>query len=313
MLTPPPQGKPLNPNQSSRLLSVIIPARNEEKNLGPTVEQLIGVLRDAGIPFEIIVVDDNSSDETLAVAESLAAANQQVRVVARTRLGGFGRAVRAGLEVFRGDVVVITMADQSDYPADVVRYYRKIEEGFDCVFGSRFRRSSSVENYPPFKLALNRVVNTLIRLLFRTRFNDLTNAFKAYRREVIESCGPYSSSHFNLTIEMSLSALVRRYIIAEVPVSWSGRTWGSSSLSVVEMGRRYLSVLLKIYSESLLISDDILEERLAGRAAVYDRVSELEDRIANLELEMEGLQSAEELPPRSRKKLADARPGPGRS
>jgi dolichol-phosphate mannosyltransferase len=130
---------------------------------------------------------------------------------------------------------------------------------------------------------------------------------------VIESCGPYSSSHFNLTVEMSLSALVRRYIIAEVPVSWSGRTWGSSSLSVVEMGRRYLSVLLKIYSESLLISDDILEERLAGRAAVYDRVSELEDRIATLELEMEGLQSTEEPPPRSRKKLADARPGPGRS
>ena len=170
-----------------------------------------------------------------------------------------------------------------DDPRDVVRYYRKIEEGYDCVFGSRFRRGSQVLGYPPLKLIVNRIVNRGIQLLFWTRFNDLTNAFKAYRRHVILECGPYSSSHFNLTLEMSLNALVRRYHIAEIPIHWYGRTWGSSNLSMFNMGRRYLSVLLKLFFERMLISDDILEERLVERTWNADRLRVLEERVAKLE------------------------------
>ena len=100
-------------------------------------------------------------------------------------------AIRAGLEGVKGDVVVVYMADLSDSPEDVVAYYRKIREGYDCVFGSRFIKGSTVENYPIVKLVCNRIVNQGIRLLFWTRFNDLTNAFKAYRTAVIRDCGPY--------------------------------------------------------------------------------------------------------------------------
>jgi dolichol-phosphate mannosyltransferase len=242
-------------------LSVVIPAHNEQSNVGATVSELRDLLRSEGIRYEIIVVNDNSSDDTGQVAEALAAEDPDIRVVTRTRLGGFGRAIRGGLEVFRGEVVVIVMADRSDDPADVVRYFRKIEEGYDCVFGSRFRPGSKVVNYPTFKLLVNRVVNRFIQLLFWTRFNDLTNAFKAYRREVVLHCGPYSSSHFNLTIEMSLTALVRKYRIAEIPINWYGRTWGASNLSIVSMGRRYLSTLIKVLADRVLVSDDILEER----------------------------------------------------
>ena len=219
-------------NASRLLLSVVIPAHDEEKHLAGTVEGLAAELEAEAIPHEIIVVNDNSTDDTQAVAEALVAQNRATRIVTRTRLGGFGRAVRAGLEVFRGDVVAIVMADQSDDPKDVVRYYRKIEEGYDCVFGSRFRQGSRVTGYPTGKLIVNRIVNKLIQLLFWTRFNDLTNAFKAYRRDVVLECGPFSSSHFNLTIEMSLSALIRRYHIAEIPIHWSGRTWGATNLPI---------------------------------------------------------------------------------
>ena len=130
-----------------------------------------------------------------------------IRLVTRVPPGGFGRAIRSGLEAVSGDVVVIYMADLSDSPEDVVAYYRKIGEGYDCVFGSRFIRGSKVENYPRFKLFFNRVVNRCIQVMFWTRFNDLTNAFKAYRTAVIRDCGPYRACHFNLTIEMSLGAL----------------------------------------------------------------------------------------------------------
>ncbi len=284
----------MNERRNQLLLSVIIPAHDEEQNLAPTVEELVTDLKADGIPNEIIIVNDDSADETQQVAEALAADHPEIRIVARTRLGGFGRAIRAGLEVFRGDLVVLVMADHSDRPSDVVRYYRKIEEGYDCVFGSRFRRESEVSNYPPMKLVVNRLVNTVIRLLFWSRFNDLTNAFKAFRREVIEECGPYSSSHFNITIEMSLSALIRRYHIAEIPVAWYGRTWGSSNLSLSQMGKRYLSVLLKVFFEKLLISDDILEERLVERSSESDRLHAVEHRMAFLELEVERLASNQE-------------------
>ena len=266
------------------LLSVIIPARNEAENLAPTIRELVAALDEAAIPHEILIVNDNSQDATQQVAESLALEIASIRVIERKSLPGFGRSVRAGLAAFRGDAVVLVMADRSDHPADVVRYYRKLEEGYDCVFGSRFRRGSVVSNYPKRKLIANRIVNTGIRLLFWTRFNDLTNAFKAFRREVILDCGPYSASHFNITIEMSLSALIRRYLIAEIPISWSGRTWGASNLRLSEMGRRYLSVLLKIFFERLLLSDDLLEERLLTRASEHDRLSGLETRVTTLEL-----------------------------
>ena len=277
---------------NAMLLSVIIPAHNEEKNLEPTVRELAQTLDAEEIPYEIVIVNDNSSDDTGRVAEGLAARDPGIRVVTRTKLGGFGRAVRAGLAVFRGDAVAIVMADSSDDPRDLVRCYRKLEDGYDCVFGSRFRPGSEMSNYPRKKLVVNRIVNRCIQWMFWSRFNDFTNAFKVYRRDVVLECGPYSSSHFNLTIEMSLSALIRRYHIAEIPINWYGRTWGATHLFIGAMGRRYLSTLLVMFFQKLLIADDILEERLSERTQMIDRLGGFEDRVAKLEAAVSELREA---------------------
>jgi dolichol-phosphate mannosyltransferase len=247
-------------------LSVVIPAHDEEASVGACLDGLTGTLRRHRIPYEIVLVDDDSADDTGRVAMARAAEDPAIRCIRRPPPAGFGRAIRAGLQAAKGDVVVIFMGDLSDDPEDVVAYYRKIEEGYDCVFGSRFIRGSSVEHYPPAKLVANRVVNRLIQVMFWTRFNDLTNAFKAYRADVIKECGPYYASHFNITIEMSLAALIRGYSIAQIPIRWSGRTWGSSNLKLREMGRRYLCVLLKTFFEKVLVADDLMAERAAQRA-----------------------------------------------
>jgi dolichol-phosphate mannosyltransferase len=266
-------------------LSVVIPAHNEEGNIAACIAELRGGLREAGgIPYEIIVVDDNSADNTAAVVEAEMATDEAIRLVRRRPPAGFGRAVRAGLAAVRGDVVVVYMADLSDRPQDVVTYYRKIvDEGFDCVFGSRFVKGSSVKKYPWLKLIVNRIVNRCIQFMFWTRFNDLTNAFKAYRVEVIQACGPYCASHFNLTLEMSLSALIRRYNIVQVPISWFGRSWGCSRLRMWQMGRRYLSTLLMMFFQRVLVSDDLYVERLASRPHDVRRINLLESRVAYLE------------------------------
>lgn len=240
--------------------SIVIPAYNEESNVGPTLVSLAEALRKESIPFELVVVNDNSTDGTAAAVEALFPGIPEICLVHNVPPGGFGRAIRYGLRNFTGDVVAVVMADLSDSPEDIVACYRKIEEGYDCCFGSRFIKGSKVTMYPPVKLAVNRVVNTMLRLLFMCRHNDLTNAFKVYRREVIESISPLQAAHFNITIEMSLSSVIRGFSIGIVPISWSGRTWGSSNLRLREMGRRYLCTLLMIWFERLLIMDDLLAE-----------------------------------------------------
>lgn len=243
-------------------LSIVIPAYNEEENIKVTIDEIVVKLRVNKIPFEIVVVNDNSKDKTPLVIKSLQKKNSNIKLVNRKPPSGFGRAIREGLIHAKGDIIIPVMADLSDDPEDIVKYYSKMEEGFDCVFGSRFLKESKVSDYPRLKLYVNRIVNKMIQVMFFTRHNDLTNAFKAYRKEVIQNIIPLKASHFNITIEMSLSALIRKYNIAQIPINWYGRKWGQSNLRLRAMGRRYLATLLKIWFERLLILDDILAEEV---------------------------------------------------
>jgi dolichol-phosphate mannosyltransferase len=237
-------------------LSVVIPAHNEEGSVRETVEGIVGQLTAEDIEHEVVLVDDGSTDRTAAVVATLAERLPSVRYVLSPYTNGFGFAVRAGLETFTGDAVAIMMADGSDHPDDLVRYYRLLEAGYDCAFGSRFMRGSRVEDYPWFKLTLNRLVNTGIRLLFGHGFNDTTNAFKAYRAEVIRNVQPLLSHHFNLTVEIPLKAIVRGHSYAITPISWTNRTTGTSKLRLQEMGSRYLFIVLYVFFEHHLSRGD---------------------------------------------------------
>lgn len=265
-------------------LSIIIPAYNEQENIIPCLDELDKVVRQKySIETEIVVVNDNSSDETRTVVKKYSETHPYVRLVNRSLPGGFGRAIRAGVNAATGDAVVIYMADLSDDPEDVVKYYNKLMEGYDCVFGSRFIKGSEVKDYPRVKLIVNRIVNRCVQWMFWTPFNDLTNAFKAYRMSVVRECGPYRASHFNITLEMSLSVLCRRYNVAQIPINWYGRTWGSSNLRLREMGRKYLCTLLMMFFQKILISDDLVAEQIARDRERVDSLVSLEKRLNELE------------------------------
>lgn len=208
------------------------------------------------IPHEILMVNDHSSDGSEVVLTELADRFDAVRWVNNDRPNGFGYAVQTGLDAYTGDAVCVVMADASDEPEDVVTYYRKLQEGHECVFGSRFTRESVVRDYPHHKLVLNRLANWFIKVLFGLRYNDTTNAFKCYRREVIDGIQPILSAHFNLTVEMPLKAMVRGYSYAVVPINWYGRVTGVSKLKIREMGSRYLFIVLYIFLERLLSRGD---------------------------------------------------------
>jgi dolichol-phosphate mannosyltransferase len=237
-------------------LSVVIPAHNEEGCIAETVEAITGTLRSEGIDYEVVVVDDGSGDRTAAVVAELSASDERVRCVPSPYRNGYGFAVRAGLAQYTGDAVAIMMADGSDSPEDLVSYYRLLVAGYDCAFGSRFMPGGSTNEYPLLKLVINRIVNFGIRLMFGHGYNDTTNAFKAYRRKVIDSIQPLISQHFNLTVEMPLKAIVRGHSYAITPISWTNRMAGVSKLSLKEMGSRYLFIVLYVFFEHHLSRGD---------------------------------------------------------
>ncbi|HEY5943487.1 MAG TPA: glycosyltransferase family 2 protein [Solirubrobacterales bacterium] len=244
-------------------LSVVMPAQNEEGSVGNTVEGVTAALDREDIDYEVIVVNDDSTDSTEAVVAAIGERNPRVRVHRSHNERGFGNAIRAGLEVFEGDAVAIVMADASDDPEDLVRYHRLLEEGYDCAFGSRFVPGAKVYDYPRLKYVVNRLANQFIRILFRHRYNDTTNAFKAYRREVVETIQPLLSKHFNLTVEMPLKAIVRGHSYAVVPTSWTNRTTGEAKLAMKEMGSRYLFITLYVWLEMTLSRGDYRVRRPA--------------------------------------------------
>ncbi|MEO7676704.1 MAG: glycosyltransferase family 2 protein [Verrucomicrobiota bacterium] len=239
-----------------RLLSVVIPARDEEESLGPMVRHLNLELKLQGVPHQIVVVDDGSTDKTWQVLLDLKQEIPELEPLQNKGEHGFGRAIICGLNQMTGDAVIIMMADESDDSRDAVRYWRLLQEGYDCVFGSRFIKGGGVIDYPRMKLAVNRAANFFIRIIFRIKLNDTTNAFKAYRRSVIDGCRPLIAPHFNLTVELPLKAIVRGYTWTVVPITWRNRRAGQAKLKIKEMGSRYLFICLYLWLEKYFSRGD---------------------------------------------------------
>jgi dolichol-phosphate mannosyltransferase len=247
---------PPAPEKKLGLLSVVIPARDEEGCIASTVEHLHIELRLRDVPHGIVVVDDGSTDRTWEILQELRARVTTLTPIENRGANGFGRAVAAGLGAMTGDAVVIMMADESDDCRDVVRYWQKLNEGYDCVFGSRFIKGGGVIDYPKIKLFLNRLANFFLKILFRIKLNDTTNAFKAYRKEVIDGCQPLIAPHFNITVEIPLKAIVRGYSWTTIPITWRNRRSGVAKLKIKEMGSRYLFICLYIWLEKYFSAGD---------------------------------------------------------
>lgn len=253
-----PQRPPPNHSPGTlTLYSVVIPARDEEESLPATLRDIYATFAAVNIPHELIVVDDGSKDGTWSVLQSLKAEIPTLAPVQNPGPHGFGRAIIYGLKHMKGDAVVIMMADASDAPSDAVKYWRLLnDQGYECAFGSRFVKGGEVIDYPRVKLLVNRLANFLVRIGFAIPLNDTTNAFKAYRRVVIEGCRPFLAPHFNLTVELPLKAIVRGYTYAITPISWRNRKYGTAKLKIKEMGSRYFFICAYVWLEKYFSRGD---------------------------------------------------------
>ena len=243
-------------------LSIVLPAYNEEGSIEETLITLYAKLQEEKINHEIIVINDNSKDNTLEIITKIQEFIPTLVVHTNYGPNGFGYAIRYGLERFQGDCVAIMMADLSDDPSDLVLFYRRLCVGdVDCVFGSRFIKGGKLINYPFQKLIINRIANFIIKIVIGIKYNDATNAFKIYKRETIEGIQPLLSPHFNLTIELSLKSIVRGYTFAVIPNSWFNRKSGESKLKIKEMGSRYFFILMYCFIEIYFSRGDFKKNR----------------------------------------------------
>ena len=242
-------------------LSIIIPAKNEEGNLEETIKEINSVLLKNNIQHEIIVINDHSNDSTLEILKFLKKNIQDLKIINNNGKSGYGLTVRLGLEIYSGDIIAIMMADGSDSPEDLMKFYFKSLKDNTCVFGSRFSDGGATQDYPKLKYILNRIFNNLVRLVFQIRYNDFTNAFKVYTKEAIEGSKPFLSNHFNLTLELPLKIIIRGFNYAVVPNSWRNRKTGISKMKIKEMGSRYLFILFYCLIEKFLTKNDYKKNR----------------------------------------------------
>lgn len=243
-------------------LSIVIPVHNEEGSVEKSARTIHEELAKNSIAHEILVINDHSNDETENILKRLHGEIHEVSYRNNPGEGGFGYAVRVGLENFSGDCVAVMMGDLSDSPQDLVKFFTKMQEGYDCVFGTRFIKGGKTYDYPKLKLVINRVANSIVQVVFRIRYNDTTNAFKLYKRETIQGLKPFLSPHFNLTLELPLKAIVRGYSYAIVPNSWTNRKTGKSKLKIREMGSRYFFILLYCLIEKYFSKGDFIKKQL---------------------------------------------------
>ena len=242
-------------------LSIIIPAKDEEGDIENTLFRFHNILKKNNVEHEILIINDHSVDSTLEILSSLKKKVKELRIINNSGKPGFGLAIRQGLENYSGDIVAIVMADGSDSPKDLINFYFKSVKNYTCVFGTRFSNGGSTKDYPIVKYIMNRFFNNLVRLIFRIKYDDITNAFKVYTREAIEGSKPFLSNHFNLTLELPLKIIIRGYKYKIIPNSWKNRQAGVSKMRIKEMGSRYMFILFYCLIEKLLTKDDYKKSR----------------------------------------------------
>ena len=221
-------------------LTIIIPACNEELSLGQTVDRLQESVK---LDYEIVIVNDHSTDKTKETALALAAKYKNIRVVDNQGAGSFVNALVCGIGNCQSPYFVPVMADLCDDPATINAMSAKIREGYDIVVGSRYISGGERIGGSAWKAFFSNFVGNTLYSLIGIPTRDVPNAFKMYRRGIMEGI-EIQSRGFEVSAEIPLKAYFRGARIAEVPTVWKEREAGKSHFRLFKMGARYIPLYL---------------------------------------------------------------------
>ncbi|HEY9787936.1 MAG TPA: glycosyltransferase [Candidatus Obscuribacterales bacterium] len=239
-------------------VSVVVPCYNEETTIPGLVDAMVTAYGD--YLHEIVIVNDNSTDTTSAVAHELSKKEPRIKVVDRTPPGGVGRALRDGYAAATGTYILTMDSDFVQIVPEIRDLFDAIAEGNDGAIGSRFSYDSVLINYPYFKILCNRSFHAMVKLLLHPGIRDISNNLKIYRADILKNLD-IEQDHFAANVETGLKPILAGYKVKEVPVSWINRTidMGSSSFRLVRVAPNYFMELVSIVRQSWL-------RRLKGRS-----------------------------------------------
>tara|TARA_B100000780_G_C21052331_1_gene422647 strand:+ start:186 stop:902 length:717 start_codon:yes stop_codon:yes gene_type:complete len=234
-------------------ISVIIPAKNEEAIILKTLQKFEESWI-VDVEHEILIINDNSSDKTTELVNKKNFEKLKIVLINNPKIG-LGSAITCGIDRSSKEFISIYMADMSDSLDDLKIYYEKIKNNklLDAIFGSRFVKDSKITNYPKVKLFLNRLANNLIKIIFFSKYNDFTNAFKIYKRTTLLKLYPLVSENFNIFLELPLKIECRNFKYEIIPIEWSGRRLGESKFKLKEIGSKYIFTMLYCLLEKILL------------------------------------------------------------
>jgi len=234
-------------------LSIIIPVYNEKDQIKNTLKKLVEFKKIINDLY-IIIVDDQSTDKTYYIVKKFAKRKKFIKIYSNPKKG-LGSAIETGIRKSKSKYLSIFMSDMSDSLKDLKKYYKLIQKNnVDAVFGTRFSKKSTVYGYPMLKLFLNRIFNNFVRIIFFSKYNDFTNAFKIYNRKSLLQLMPIVSENFNVFLELPLKIIVRKYSYTITSINWRKRTRGSSKFEIRELGSMYLFTLLYCLFEKILLN-----------------------------------------------------------
>ena len=239
--------KGLGPNS----LSVVIPIFNEEESIPHLFEKLFAVLETLGRRFEIIAVDDGSTDKSMVQLSTAAAMHHEIKVIQFRRNAGQTAALMAGIDHAAGDIIVMIDADLQNDPLDIPNLLAKLDEGADVVSGWRKNRQDAAIK----RNLMSRLANRMISRISGVRLHDYGCTLKAYRREMLQGMRLYGEMHRFVPIYASWMGAK----VVELPVRHHARQFGKSKyglnrtfkvildLSVVKFFSRWLSKPIYVF------------------------------------------------------------------
>jgi len=230
-------------NQSFHV-SIVVPAFNEEETVASVVERASNTMLSLGCPFEIIVVDDGSTDATSKMSSIL----MNARVIRNHTNGGKGVALRRGFAEAKGDIVVVMDADGSHDPEELKLFIYPLlseKDGIEAVVGSRFAGPTRPQGVTFSHLLGNHLINALFFLLSGRYFSDTQCGYRAFKREVVKKLRPISKG---FEIETEMLMLMRKNLkVVEVPIKFTKRLGGKSKLNLLCDGTRILLGLFRAF------------------------------------------------------------------
>jgi dolichol-phosphate mannosyltransferase len=227
------------------MISIIIPAYNEEGNIPRIKTELLPILNSIKKPYEVLIINDGSKDKTHE--ESLELKNKNIRLIDHEKNMGLGAAVRTGIENAKGEIIITYEADFTWAPHYITELLKKQKEtNADCVIGSHFHKEGRLEGHSKFvpRIFMSRVVNKMYQVILGEKIYSTSSLFRIYKSESLKRL-KLESTGFNINAEILTKMVLNKNKIVEVPVVLTKRIYGKSSINVPKAIINHLKIIFK--------------------------------------------------------------------